>query len=206
VLPGALFAGERMTFALLLGVALAVSAIPVIARILADLRLADSNVGRLILTASVVDDAVGWLLLSTVSAMATGGALLWVVASSLMLLVLAVVFTLTVGRALMRALLRKASGGGEPTPVIAVVVIVMLLCAAGADTLGFEPVFGAFLGGIMIGSARVLPQRALDPLRVVVLSVLAPVFFAMAGLRMDLTLLARPMVLLAGLGAIWAPG
>jgi Kef-type K+ transport system membrane component KefB len=202
VLPGSLFAGDRVTFALLLGVALAVSAIPVIARILADLRLVNRNVGQLILTASVVDDAVGWLLLSTVSAMATGGALLWVVASSLVLLVLSVIFTLTIGRTLMSALLRRASGGAEPTPVIATVVIVMLLCAGGASVLGFEPVFGAFLGGIMVGSARVLPERALDPLRTVVLSVLAPVFFAMAGLRMDLTLLARPAVLLAGLAVL----
>jgi Kef-type K+ transport system membrane component KefB len=202
VLPASLFGGDRLTFALLLGVALAVSAIPVIARILTDLRLADRDVGQLIMTASAVDDAVGWLLLSVVAAMATGGALLWVAVTSITLLVLTAVFTMTVGRVLVRALLRKASLGGEPTPVVAVAVIVMLLCAAGANALGFEPVFGAFLGGIMIGSARVLPQRALDPLRVVVLSVLAPVFFAMAGLRMDLTLLARPPVLLAGLGVL----
>jgi K+:H+ antiporter len=202
LLPGALFAGERVTFALLLGVALAVSAIPVIARILLDLRIADRDVGQLIMTASAVDDAVGWLLLSVVSAMATGGVLPRTAASSVVLLALAVVFSLSVGRTVVGALLRQASRRGEPAPVLVVVVTVLLTCAALAHLLRFEPVFGAFLGGIMIGSSGALPAQSLDPLRLVVFSVLAPVFFAMAGLRMDLTLLARPAVLLAGLAVL----
>jgi len=189
--PEALFKGERVTFALLLGVALAVSAIPVIARILMDLKLTEHNVGQLILTASAFDDAVGWLLLSVVSAMASGGALLWVAGSSLGFLLLAVAFTVTVGRYLVRALMRRTANP------VATAVILMLLCAAGANALGFEPVFGAFLAGIMIGT-----DRGLEPLRVMVLSVFAPVFFVMAGLRMDLTLLAEPAVLLAGVAVL----
>jgi K+:H+ antiporter len=202
VLPATLFSGDRATFALLMGVALSVSAIPVIARILTEMRLADRAVGQLILTASVVDDAVGWLLLSTVSAMATGGAVLGIVATSVLSLVLAVAFTATVGRLAVRAVLRRASACAEPTPVTAVVVTVLLVCAAGAHLLGFEPVLGAFLGGVMVGTAGVLPKRALEPLRLVVFSVLAPVFFATAGLRLDLTLLARPTVLLVGVAVL----
>lgn len=191
VVPAVFFAGSRVTFALLLGVAMAVSAIPVIARVLFDLRLTEHNVGQLILTASAVDDAVGWLLLAAVSAMASGGALLWVAGSSLGGLVLAALLTVTVGRRVVGALLRRTSNH------VAVSVIVILLCAALANAAGFEPVFGAFLGGIMIG-----PSVDLDSLRVVVLTVLAPVFFVTAGLRMDLTLLAHAPVLLAGLAVL----
>jgi hypothetical protein len=66
-------AADRTTFALFLGIVMGVSAIPVIAKTLMDLRLLHRNIGQLTLCAVMVDDMVGWLLLSVVSAMATTG-------------------------------------------------------------------------------------------------------------------------------------
>src|SRR6266498_1675374 len=145
-------------FAVFLGVAMCVSAIPVIAKTLSDMRLLHRNVGQLTLAAGMIDDAVGWLLLSVVSAAATVGA--------------------------------RAARSEEPGPTVAAAVIVVLLGAVVTQTLGLEPVFGAFVAGILIATARPAQVR-LAPLRTVVLSVLAPLFLATAGLRMDLTALAR---------------
>ncbi|HET9516837.1 MAG TPA: cation:proton antiporter, partial [Actinoplanes sp.] len=64
---------ERWVFALFLGVAMCVSAIPVIAKTLTDMRLLHRDIGQLTLAAGTVDDAVGWFLLSIVSAAATIG-------------------------------------------------------------------------------------------------------------------------------------
>ena len=189
--------GNRATFALFLGVAMCVSAIPVIARILLDMRLHNRNVGQLILIAGAVDDAVGWVLLSVVSALATtgvrAGAITITVAKLAGFLLVAVV----VGRRVVRLALRWSAGGGAQA-VAATAVIVVLASAAATGALGFEPVLGAFVGGVLAGPAA----RDLAGLRTVVVGVLAPVFFVLAGLRMDLTLLARPRVLLAGLAVL----
>jgi Kef-type K+ transport system membrane component KefB len=196
LLPGSLLAEdtERPVFALFLGVAMCVSALPVIAKTLSDMGLLHREVGQLTLAAGMVDDAVGWLLLSVVSAMATTGLRAERVALSVLVLVAFVLVALLTVRPLVRSLMRVTARAAEPSPTIALTVVVVLLGAATTHALGMEPVFGAFVAGVVVGAAH---AERLAPLRAVVLSVLAPVFLACAGLRMDLTALAAPDLLLA---------
>jgi Kef-type K+ transport system membrane component KefB len=70
------------------------------------------------------------------------------------------------------------------------------------QALGFEAVLGSFICGILIGSSDAYEPARLFPLRGVVLWALAPLYFATVGLRMDLTALARPEVLLAAIGIL----
>lgn len=191
---------ERVVFACFVGVAMSVSAIPVIAKTLADMRLLHRDVGQLTLAAGMVDDAVGWLLLALVSAMATGGLSTGKVADSVLDLVAVLLFALLVGRRLVRLALRLASRSGEAGPPIATAVVLILLGAAGTQWLGLEAVFGAFLAGMLVAGS-VDPAR-LAPLRTVVLSVLAPIFLASAGLRIDLGGLADPTVAVAAVVAL----
>jgi Kef-type K+ transport system membrane component KefB len=204
LLPAMLFGANagRTSFALFLGVAMCVSALPVIAKILMDLRLNQSTVGQLILTAGLVDDAVGWLLLSFVSAMATAGLTAASALSSVGALALVVIVAVTIGRPVVRIVLGRAGRSGEPAPVLGATVALILLAAAGAQAIGLEAVLGAFVCGILISSSGRLPENWMAPLRTFVLAVLAPVFFALAGLRMDLRLLAKPQVALAGLAVL----
>jgi Kef-type K+ transport system membrane component KefB len=180
-----------------------VSAIPVIARTLLDMNLLHRNVGQLILIAGMVDDAVGWAMLAIVSAMAAGvvspGAVLLSAAS----LAGVVLFAFTAGRTLVRLPMRMARRADGPGASVSVVVFLILLSAAGTQALGLEAVFGAFLCGIVISVSGQVPAAGLAPLRTVVLSVFAPIFFAGAGMRMDLTALARPAVLLTGLVSLF---
>lgn len=203
-MPGAVVPDgvDRPVFALFIGVAMSVSAIPVIAKTLTDMRLVHRNVGQLILTAGVVDDAVGWFLLSVVSAMATVGLQLRLVSVSLVYLVGFVVAAVLIGRPLVRYVLRLAARSTEPGPTIAVAAVGILLGGATTQALGMEPVFGAFVVGVLIGSSKALDPARLAPLRTIVLSVLAPIFLASAGLRMDLTSLVEPVTLYAALAAL----
>ncbi|MER6668443.1 cation:proton antiporter [Amycolatopsis japonica] len=196
LLPESLLAGDtsRGVFALFLGVAMCVSAIPVIAKMLSDMKLLHREVGQLTLAAGMVDDAVGWLLLSVVSAMATAGLRADRVALSIVVLVAFILVSLLLVQPLVRPLLRATSRADGPSPTIALTVVIMLLGAAGTHALGMEPIFGAFVAGVVIGSAH---ANRLAPLRTIVLSVLAPIFLASAGLRMDLTALGDPKILLA---------
>lgn len=202
LLPAALMAEgtDRMVFAAFLGVALCVSAIPVIARTLIDLNLFHHDLGQLILTAAIVDDTVGWLLLSVVAGMAATDPSAGTAALSV-LGVLVVLVAATLLRPAVGWLLRSATRAEAVHPghsVGAVVVALILLSSAATHALGLEAVLGAFVCGVVIASTGIDLAR-LASLRAMVLSVLAPVFFASAGLRMDLTALGRPAVLGAAL-------
>lgn len=198
LLPDNLVAADRTTFALFLGVAMCVCAIPVIAKILMDMKLQHRNVGQLILTAAVIDDTVGWLLLAFVSTMATVGLAAGPVLVSTLSLVAIILVAVTAGRWLVRAVITRAR---TPVTLIGAAVVLILLFSAATGAAKFEPVLGAFLCGLLI-SASGLSYKQLEPLRVLVVSVFAPVFFALAGLRMDLTLLLEPSVLLAGIAVL----
>ncbi|MFF0861279.1 cation:proton antiporter [Nonomuraea sp. NPDC003560] len=199
LLPASLLVeGTSVTvFALFLGVATCVSAIPVIAKTLTDMKLLHRDVGQLCLTAGMVDDAFGWFMLSVVSAMATTGVRTGQIVLSLVYLVALVPFALWVGRPLVRWTMRAATRSDEPGPAVAAAVVLVLLAAAGTHALGLEAILGAFVCGALIGRSGHADAAWLAPLRTIVLSVLAPLFFATAGLRMDLTLLSRPDVLAA---------
>lgn len=188
VIPLSLLSGgaDRTVTALFLGVAMCVSAIPVIAKTLLDMNLLHRTVGQLILSAAVVDDIFGWMMLSVVSAMATTGLRAGTVIGSVIVIAAVVLIAAFVLRPLARVVLRRGQ-------VLGPVTVIILLGAAGTQALEIEAVFGALICGVVIAS--VLPDpEALAPLRKVVLTVLAPLYFALAGLRMDLTALADPRV------------
>ena len=193
---------DRVVFGVFVGVAMCVTAIPVIAKTLADMRLLHREVGQLTLTAGMVDDAVAWFLLSVVSAMATVGLHQGPLTRSVLYLVGFVVVAGLVGRPLVRAVMRLAGRSTESGPTITTAVVLVLVGAAVTQSLRMEAVFGAFVAGILIGAPGVVDAKRLAPLRTVVLSVLAPIFLASAGLRMDLTTLRHPVVLLAALVAL----
>ncbi|GAA5171441.1 hypothetical protein GCM10023321_70020 [Pseudonocardia eucalypti] len=201
-------------------VVMCVTAIPVIAKTLADLGLVHRDVGQLILAAAALDDTAGWVLLAAVSALATGaagaggvgaagagvpgagasvaGSSVSVAAASAghsaLLIGLAATALLAaaalLGRPLARLGLRLA--GHTAPAATAYAVLVTLLFGAAAGGAGLEPVLGAFLAGIAV--LRRLNPAHLAGLNTVTLWVLAPIFMAGIGLRIDLTVLAQPIV------------
>ncbi|MCX5611733.1 MULTISPECIES: cation:proton antiporter [unclassified Streptomyces] len=199
LLPSSLLPGgtDPTVFALFLGVALCVSAIPVIAKTLMDMNLLHREVGQLTLASGVIDDVIGWFLLSIVSAMATVGLTTGKIAAALLYPTGVVLFAVLVGRPAVRIALRAANRSPEAGPTVAVAALIVLLGSAATHAMGLEAVFGAFVCGVLIATSGELDREKLAPLRTTVLAFLAPVYFATAGIRMDLTALARPAVLAA---------
>ncbi|MGN5376913.1 cation:proton antiporter [Streptomyces lasalocidi] len=133
---------DRLVFALFLGVAMGISAIPVIAKTLAELGLLHHEIGRLLLCAVLIDDVVGWILLSVISRMAAHAymetavvSVLWVVT-----VVLVVVAVRPLVQLMLRGTDRRPTGGAGPAAAVAVI----LLAAAATQAMGLEAVFGAF--------------------------------------------------------------
>ena len=189
--------GNRLLFAGLIGVAMCVTAIPVIAKTLSDLRLLHRDTGQMTMAAGTIDDAAGWFLLSLLSMAATIGLSTGHIVTAAGHLLGFVVLAVFLGRPLVRRVMRLADRSEAPGPSMATAVIVILTGAAITQALDMEPVFGAFVAGILVGLPRAANQAKLAALRTVVISVLAPIFLATAGLRMDLTALAEPRVALA---------
>jgi Kef-type K+ transport system membrane component KefB/nucleotide-binding universal stress UspA family protein len=184
-------------FLLLIGGAVGVSSLPVLATILGDLGLLRRTFAQLALAAGTVNDTVGFLLATAATGLAASGSgsRLPVALGGLVVVVL-VVFT--VGQRAIDAVLRQVRRHG-PNVAASITVAVVAACAAAAVTqaLGLEGALGGFLAGIALGRSRFQQGAALDELRRFSDAVLAPLFFATAGLRVDLAVLGRPAVAVA---------
>ena len=198
-LPEAFVGGatERVVFALFMGTALGISALPVIAKILSDLALMRRNVAQMLIAAAMANDLAGWILLGMVAGLAKSGALdaaqLAITVAGLAIFLVA---AFTLGQRAVDALLRtvRVRGWGLPAHLTAVLLVAL---ASGGTThaLGLEAVFGAFIAGIVLGRSRFHDTDVFDQIDGVTRSFFAPLFFATAGLRVDLGLLRDPTVL-----------
>ncbi|MEP9413938.1 cation:proton antiporter [Gordonia sp. VNQ95] len=187
-------------FVLLLGTALSVSAIPVIARILTELDLMRKEIGQLTLATGTLTDVAAWVILAVVSAMATSG-----LRGSRLPLTLGALAALLVATWLLRRPVSQALDRLETSrhrsETGGIVVLALIAGAALTGAVHLEPVLGAFLAGVIIGHRG---ESVMAPLQAITSWVLAPVFLAGAGLHLDLHLIARPQVLLATAGLLVA--
>jgi Kef-type K+ transport system membrane component KefB/nucleotide-binding universal stress UspA family protein len=203
VLPGEFIADpeQRLVFSLFLGTALGISAIPVIAKVLIEMGAIRRDIGQITLAAGMIDDTIGWILLSVVAGLARSGVVdLPAVVRSLVSVALVVGLGFTVGRKLVHLAFREVDNriGGEAVK-LTLLLVMALLFGALTHHLGIEAVLGAFLVGILTGQSRRFDQRSRHILEQVTLAVFAPIFFAASGLRVDLAALADPTVLGVGL-------
>lgn len=149
------FRGDEATvteFALLLGAALSVSAIPVIAKILTDLNLLRTTVGQVVLATGTITDIGAWVILAVVSALATAGLGDWHFAMTLVALVAVIVVAVGL-RPVVGRLLDRLEASSHSAQVNAVVVLMIVGTAAATNALHLEAAFGAFVAGVMIGTA-----------------------------------------------------
>jgi Kef-type K+ transport system membrane component KefB/nucleotide-binding universal stress UspA family protein len=198
-LPAELLADPdaRTVFALFVATALSISAIPVLAKVLMDLDLMRREIGQTMLAAGMIDDITGWTLLGLVTALAgaealTGG----VVAQTVLMVVVFVVVTATLGRWLVTNSLRFVQERIDVRDA-ALTLIIALAFAWGAfsQALHLEPVIGAFAVGILFGRLPRLPADTVHKLESMALAVFAPVFFATAGLKVDIGAILEPRLL-----------
>jgi Kef-type K+ transport system membrane component KefB/nucleotide-binding universal stress UspA family protein len=179
---------RRLLFSSFLATAMSISAMPVIAKILMDLDLTKRNIGVVILSAGVVDDTVGWLILSVIAGVASHGQIN--VGKILLTLGLTAAFLGSAGLVLypaMRWLLSLATRRlRTPDSDLVVLVVVTLLCGAVTEWIGIHAVFGAFIAGVLFRQVPELKEQAIHRLESFVFAVLAPIFFGTVGLKVDL--------------------
>ena len=178
---------STLIFALFVGTALSISALPVIAKILMDLNLLRTEVGTVIISSAMFDDLVGWILFSFVLGMlhpTAGGSASDGVKHTIILVLLFVGITLTLGSWLFDKILPILQAHTTwPGGVLGFIFTLTLAGAAFTEYAGIHAVFGAFVIGIAIGESKHLRKRTSEHIHQIVTNVFAPFFFASIGLR-----------------------
>ncbi len=178
----------RLAYSLFMGASMAITALPVIARILMDLNIFKSKMGMLVISSAMINDIVGWLIFSVVLGMigkSSGNISLW---NTVLATVAFTVIALTIGRGLVNRIMpwinqKLAWPGG----LLSLSLAICFLAAALTEYIGIHAIFGAFLIGIAFGDSEHLSERAKEILHQFINNIFAPLFFVAIGLKVNFT-------------------
>lgn len=177
---------ERIIFALFMGTAMAITALPVIVRILMDLNMFKSKMGMLVVASAMVDDLIGWLVFSVILGLIGKGGGTMSFASTIFLTISFAVLMLTIGRGLLNRVLpwmnkKLAWPGG----ILSISLALCFLGAAFTEYIGIHAIFGAFIIGIALGDSEHFSERAKEIVHQFINNIFAPLFFVSIGLRVN---------------------
>jgi Kef-type K+ transport system membrane component KefB len=177
------------SFALFVGVAMSVTAFPVLARILTDNGLGSTRLGTIALTCAAVDDVTAWGLLALVVGIVQAS-----VQGAALAVALTALFLVTMLR-VVRPLVTRWIGSSERSPssgghdMYAVIFAGLLVCAAVSEAIGIHAAFGSFLFGAIVpreGAVTRALARSVEPVTLLLL----PAYFAITGMRLRIDLVS----------------
>jgi len=185
--------------ALFVGVTLAITAFPMLARIISERGLTGTRFGSLSMACGALDDGVAWVLLAVVIGAATGdpNRILYTAGGTVLFLV----FLAFVGRPLLAWALARPGAAVEQ--LVLVTAVALFAAAWYTDTIGLYSVFGGFCLGYVFPSSPVA-DRVVDAISPVTKTVFLPLFFAYSGLNTQFGLLVSPALLLLSLAFVVA--
>lgn len=178
---------SRFIFPMFLGTALAISALPVIARTLMDLRMYRSDFGMVVIGAAVVDDITGWLLFAILLGLiGQGGHTPFGLPVTILMVIAFAALMLTFGRwAVHRVLPFVQAYAKWPGGVLGFAATMAFLFASFTEWIGVHAIFGAFLFGIALGDSPHLKAKTRSIIEQFIGAIFAPLFFAAVGLRVN---------------------
>lgn len=184
---------DRTVFALFVAAALSVSALAVIAKILSELGLMRRDFGQITVAAGMANDVVGWVMLAVFTGFAADGDVsLPSVLQTVFGLGAFLVLAMTLGQRVVDQSLRMVRREGPNLAgALSVTIFTMLAFGVATQALGIEAVLGAFVAGVVLHRSRFQQPEVIHHIEGLTNSFLAPVFFATAGLRVDLGLLGQ---------------
>lgn len=195
---------QRLITSLFLGTALSISSVKIVAMVIREMDFMRRNIGQIIMAAAITDDTIGWIIIAIIFSLALEGGLnLISLGQSVFGTALFLVASFTFGRRLVFLAIRWANDTLiSDVPVITVILVVMCTMAIITHAIGVHSVLGAFIAGILIGQSPILTKHIDEQLRGLIVALFMPIFFGLAGLHADLSILANPSLLLLAVGLI----
>ena len=188
---------SRLVTALFLGTALSISSVKIVAMVLMEVGAIRRDLGQLILATAILDDTIAWVIIAVIAGIAAHGAVnLTNVGASVAGTAIFLAVSLTIGRRLIARVIRWSNDIMTiEVPVITTILLVMLVMALSTELIGVHTALGAFVAGMLIGQSPILTEHIEGELRGFIIAFFSPVFFAVAGLGMDLRTLLDPTLL-----------
>jgi Kef-type K+ transport system membrane component KefB/nucleotide-binding universal stress UspA family protein len=196
--------GKRLITALFLGTALSIASVKIVAMVVREMNFMRRVVGQVILASAIIDDSVGWIIVSIIFSLALNGEVdPWQLAQSVIGTVIFLGLSLTLGRRIVFFIIRWVNDNFvSEFAVITVILVIMGAMSMITYAIGVHTVLGAFVAGILIGESPILTRHIDEQLRGLITAFFAPVFFGIAGLSADLTILADPTIAMLTIGLI----
>jgi Kef-type K+ transport system membrane component KefB/nucleotide-binding universal stress UspA family protein len=188
----------RLVASLFLGTALSISSVKIVAVVVREMNFMRRNVGQIIVATAVIDDTIGWIIIAIIFSLASRGSLdLFSVGQAVLGTLVFLAVSFTIGRRLVFQLIRWANDHlVSSAAVITVILLLMSGMALITHLIGVHTVLGAFVAGVLVGESPILTKQIDERLRGLITSLFMPVFFGLAGLSANLTVLKDPNLLL----------
>ncbi len=182
------------SFTIFMGTALAITAFPMLARILQDAGIIQTRIGGLAMVSASIQDVVSWILLGLVTAMAVGDSI-----NSVLIMIVGatglVIFLFKVVNPLLARWFKGKDFTVPDTNIFSVILLLLIACALFTDYLGLYSVFGGFMLGMAMPRNEGLLKAISVRLKDITVVLFLPVFFAFSGLNTDLSILTQATVL-----------
>lgn len=183
---------QFISFALFIGIAMSITAFPVLARIIQERDMYKTRLGTIAITCAAADDITAWCLLAAVIAIVKAGSFV----SAIYVMILAVLYVFLMIR-IVRPFLKRVSElhnsrGNLSKPVVAIFFLVLIISAFVTETIGIHALFGAFMAGAIMPENTKFRNIFIEKVEDVALVLLLPLFFVFTGLRTEIGLLNDP--------------
>ena len=195
---------KRLITSLFIGTALSIASVKIVAMVVREMNFMRRVVGQVILASAIIDDSIGWIIVSIIFSLALHGSIETVsLAQSVIGMILFLVASLTIGRRMVFFAIRWVNDNFvSEFAVITAILIIMSIMAMITYLIGVHTVLGAFIAGLLVGESPILTRHIDEQLRGLITAFFAPVFFGIAGLTADLTILADPKIALLTAGLV----
>lgn len=186
-------AGVQFTsFALFLGIAMSITAFPVLARIVQERGLHKTRLGTVVITCAAADDITAWCLLAAVIAIVKAGSFL----SALYIISLAAIYVLLMIMVVRPFLTRignlHQTKESLSKPIVAIFFLILIISSYATEIIGIHALFGAFMAGAIMPDNVKFRNIFIEKVEDVALVLLLPLFFVFTGLRTEIGLLNDP--------------
>lgn len=177
------------SFALFMGIAMSITAFPVLARIVQERGMHKTRIGTIVITCAAADDITAWCMLAAVIAIVKAGSFV----SSLYVIGLAIIYVIVMIKAVRPFLKRvgdlHTSRESLGKPIVAIFFVMLILSSYATEVIGIHALFGAFMAGAIMPANVKFRSIIIEKVEDVALVLLLPLFFVFTGLRTEIGLL-----------------